>query len=102
MYGVTAGGTGLISLVTINLGTGLATVVAGIVDAATGAALDHIGSIEFADGVLYGGLSQNAIINPGYSAHLPQSRQVVCALIDLFHGFPVEAAQMAFQMPGHR
>jgi hypothetical protein len=58
MYGVTAGGA-LANLVTINLLTGAGTLVAPVCTAA--ACLDHIGSIEFAaDGMLYGGLSQNA------------------------------------------
>ena len=55
------------NLITINLLTGVATPLAPIIDAVTGAQLDRIGSIEFgADGVLYGGMGLNATINPGW------------------------------------
>jgi hypothetical protein len=65
MYGVTAG-SGLANLVTVDLLAGTAAVVAPILDGA-GNQLDKVGSIEFgSDGVLYGGLSQNAAFNAGY------------------------------------
>jgi hypothetical protein len=63
LYGVTAGSTAA-SLVTINLGTGAATVVAPITDAA-GSPLDRIGGLAFGpDGDLYGGTTNNASIWP--------------------------------------
>jgi len=59
MYGVTAGGAAA-DVVTIDLATGAGTVVGP-----TG--FDHVGSIEFAsDGVLYGGLAQDATSNAGW------------------------------------
>lgn len=70
MYGVTAGAAaagGPAQLVTVNLGSGLATPIAPLVDVATGLQLDRVGSIEFAsDGVLYGGMGLNAVVNPGW------------------------------------
>jgi hypothetical protein len=59
MYGVTAGA-GIGDLVTINLGTGAATLIGP-----TG--FDRVGSIEFGPGgILYGGLAQNARVNPNF------------------------------------
>lgn len=66
MYGVVGGGAPA-QLVTINLGNGSANVGPLLFDTVTGAQLDRVGSIEFAsDGVLYGGMGTNSILNPGW------------------------------------
>jgi hypothetical protein len=64
MYGVTAGGFPA-NLITLNLQTGVGALVAPIVDAATGAVLDRIGSIEFGHGgALFAGTAANASLLP--------------------------------------
>jgi hypothetical protein len=65
-YGVTAGGTPAI-LVSINLATGTAVPGPALFDFVSGIQLVHVGSIEFdANGVLWGGMGNNANINPGW------------------------------------
>jgi hypothetical protein len=64
MFGVTAGGAPA-NLITINLLTGVGAIVAPILDSASGAAMDHIGSIEFGPGgILYAGTAANANVAP--------------------------------------
>ncbi len=61
MYGVTAGGQGIAALMRIDLTTGVATFVGPI------GSYTKIGSIEFGpDGNLYGGVSQDGMLDPGW------------------------------------
>ena len=66
MYGSWTSGNLPTILVTVNLMTGMAMPVAPLFDIATGAPLDRVGSIEFDNGILYGGMGLNATFNPGW------------------------------------
>jgi uncharacterized repeat protein (TIGR01451 family) len=68
MFGVTNGtGETPAQLLTLDLGTGIATLGPVLLDSVSDAPFDRVGSIEFgADGVLYGSTSQNATLNPGW------------------------------------
>ena len=75
MFGVTGGsggpsmgeGPNPVLLVTVDLVTGLASPGPQLFNSADGSLLDKVGSVEFGpDGVLYGGMGLNSLLNPGW------------------------------------